>query len=275
MWIIIILLSLIVIYVIYTHMTFKKQHQSQEKYEKTDNSCLKRPISNRKQTLFPKEILPNVNTILSEAKFHNDYRDVNTAIANISSDHRKKFNKEAKPIDKTNMIHDRQTRVYVQNFIDLINSEIDKLNKYLDMSIDRWDNQLPQKKVENGWDKLQVQLGLPSSLYSDPAENDHIHLLKIMSANKFDIINGDETRFKATFIVYKKNVVDQMIITLTMMYKNTNPDNVYIEDIYVDGYLTLDTNPNKMDISWNKMNQFNGITDNNVLIDEAIRLIQS
>lgn len=192
-----------------------------------------------------------------EMQFHNDYRDTLNAIDLLLPTQKKLFNTTELPV--TSSIQPSGTEIK-----DLINSFIEEINETVrrrvanEVTLTNWNNNLAEKKFESGWEKQQKKLGLPGSIYVDPAPKAPIKLIKIENAKKNE--TSDELQFVMFLVVQKKNVKDQMILKISFVIsktdwdlerdffnekKNTGNTDVKLETIDVIGYLTNNDNGKK------------------------------
>lgn len=194
--------------------------------------------------LFKYKLNPNFLRI----QFHNDYRDVLTALNNLVPDKKQLFNLPNEPL------------VYsepgIREVKDLVSDFVDKLNENLIMEVPNyrnqnsgWDEAIPDPTVESGWNKIQNSLGLPTSLYDDPAKKAKVVLIAIKYVQKYE--TEDEIKYSIDIVLQKVNVEDQIILKCDFVqdkrplrdennfFRTTNVEmNIVTENIYVTGYLT-------------------------------------
>lgn len=223
-----------------------------------------------------------------EMQFHNDYRDTIAAINDLTNNRREKYNDCNMPV-----IH---TKPPLEEISEIVNEFIEKLNHDITNNVSEyrscnngWDEPIPDYKEKSGWEKQQEELGLPSSLYSDPAKKSKIELIKITDIEKYE--TKSEIRYICTIIIQKINVDDQMILKLSFIKNNTktnkklyilndlNSDNIYdkeskepleiiIEEIFVVGFLTDEGLPN--DNKHEDFYDFKGLNYNDVINNKTI-----
>ena len=75
-----------------------------------------------------------------------------------------------------------------------------------------WNEVIPMKNVKSGWDKQMEKLGLPSSVYTDPAKNNKIKLIKIDKYQSQE--TEDDIRINCDITIKKKGVNDLMMIKI-------------------------------------------------------------
>jgi hypothetical protein len=199
----------------------------------------------------------NNNTLIKpyfvDMRVHNDYRDTITAFNNIAPDQRPIFNRSVLPVKQVDVEPD-QVKPLVKAFVENINESVK--NDVSDYVIDKtgWDELAPENPGTTGWDKQQQKLGLPASIYNQPAERAKIKLLKIDKVDKF--ATAEQINFIVFMIIQKKNVSDQMIVKVSFVMNNSdiNADrdffknksaseissqlDIKIEEISIVGFLT-------------------------------------
>jgi hypothetical protein len=190
----------------------------------------------------------NINPNLLDIQFHNDYRDVITAINNLIPDKKQLFNLPNMPLVYSEPEGD-EVRNLVSDFIEVLNSNLkttvpDKRNKN-----SGWDEAVPDATVESGWDKVQKSLGLQPSLWDGPAPKAPVKIIAIPFVQKYE--TEDEIKYACDIIMQKINVDDQMMIKASFVqdkrplhdennfFVTKNIDmKIVIEDIFTVGYLS-------------------------------------
>lgn len=230
----------------------------------------------------------NRKPYFSQMQFHTDYRDTITAFNNIAPSQKEVFNQSDMPstfskLSKKNKI----IQFFVSEFIRQLNEEI-RTNVYDTRHANTgWDELAPDPKEKSGWEKQQEELGLPTSLYSEPAKKAPIYLIDIDDAEEYK--TEDETKYVCTIVIQKQNVDDQMIAKISFIRSNVDLDvernffndilnknkkaydptfNIVIEEIFIVGFLT-DT---KQDIGnkYDEFYNFDGLNYNDVMSDKII-----
>ena len=213
---------------------------------------------------------PKVNKYFIESQFHQDYRDTINAFSLLTPNKKQIFNAMDLPI-KTNSPPKSEVKKLVKKFIKEINSTI---KKYVNDNLtpNSWNDVMPEKRIKTGWDEQMEQLGLPSSLYTDPAPKAPIKLIKLDHAEKFE--TDDEIKYNVFLIVQKRDVIDQLVIKVSFVIdrRDLNLDrdffsksNVYetsvkIEDVSIMGFMTNHDFGKKSNKE--KFYDFGGIADN-------------
>ena len=223
-----------------------------------------------------------INPNFLELQFHNDYRDVITAV-NLLAAQKQLFNTSDKPLVTTKP-DIRKIKKLVKYFINEVNKSIDtQVTDTLNVN-SGWDEFVPQKTIQSGWDKQMKELGIPNTLYNEPAGKSKIKLLKIDFY--YALETEDDMRITCFIIVQKRNkdVKDQMLIRINFWFdrrdinedrnffddevnpnKNQNLELV-IEEIFIIGYLTDITRGvrSKRENFYN----YEGITDNDGMMNQ-------
>ena len=202
--------------------------------------------SKHSQDIIKKTLNPNFMNI----QFHNDYRDVYTALLNIVPDKRQLFNVANIPLTYSEP-EANEVSLMMKDFMGVLNENIKSEVPLYRNPNSGWDEAIIDEQVESGWDKAQKALGLPVSLYEKPAPNGHITLIKINKIQKYE--TEDEIRYAIEFVVQKQNVDDQMIIKGSFVqdkrplqdennfFSSKKIDmKVLIEDLFIVGYLSHD-----------------------------------
>lgn len=205
-------------------------------WDDSQDSCFSR--------LEKKQLNPN----FIDSQFHNDYRDIITAINNIVPDKKQLFN-----IANVPLCYTEPEASEVKN---MINDFVTLLNKNLVTEVPNtrnvnsgWDEAIPDPNVKSGWDKVQNALGLAASLYEKPASKANINLISIKNVQKYE--TEDEIKYSCQIVLQKTNVEDQIILKPSFVqdkrplldennfFVTKNIDmRVTIEDIFIIGYLS-------------------------------------
>lgn len=210
-------------------------------------------------------------------QFHNDYRDVITAINNLIVDEKVLFNLANRPLQYSEPPIDEVIDL-VHNFVSIMNTNIHSIVPNERKINSGWDEAIPDPNIKSGWAKMRKSLNLPESLYDDPSHKSFLNLIDIQKIQKYE--TEDEIKYKIKMILQKQNVDDQIVITATFLLdkkiikkeelffkKNKNIDlNVIIEHIFVDGYLSNDGEDMKkqFDGQDKKWYDYNNLEKNNL-----------
>lgn len=220
------------------------------------------------------------NSDFVEMQYHLDYNDTMTAINNLTSQ-KELFNLSFLPVKQsvpdTNNIND-----LVKLFMDKLNNEVkSNVSEYLHVN-SGWNDMGKRRREKSGFEEQMEELGLPGSVYNEPASKAPIKLIKIDKAEQYN--TDDQIRFVAYIIVQKVNVKDQMVLKVQFFMEredlktrgddrasffeqdiNKNDDNynnklndqvVIIEQVFTVGYLTNETkSKTKMD----KFHDYSGV----------------
>lgn len=223
-----------------------------------------------------KEVLnPNFLNI----QFHNDYRDVMTALNNIVPDKKQFFNLANIPVIYSQP-EVNEVAGMVRDFINVLNENLKSEVPHYRHSNTGWDEAIQDPRVKSGWDKVQDSLGLPVSIYEDPAPKSPVKLVSIRSVDKYE--TEDEIKFSCDIVIQKLNVEDQMIIRTSFVQdkralhnennffvQHTVEMKVMIEELFIAGYLSNHGNDYRRQqddidkqiyFDYNKM-EYNDMTD--------------
>jgi len=224
----------------------------------------------------------NYNMEFVVAQFHNDYRDTITAFNNISPSQKQIFNISNQPIDFSNP-NPREVKKLVNDFMKELNKNVmEKVPDYRTPN-SGFDELMPDPTMETGWDREMKELGLPKSVYPDPAKKSKVRLLKIDHLEKYE--TEDELKYCAYLFVKKDNVddilvikvsfvLDKRIINQDRMFFNEKPSetNVVLEEIFLLGFMTergIGRSNNLRDKFYNFGNlEKDGIMDDRTIINE-------
>lgn len=217
--------------------------------KKKAGKCKQYSQSNMDPSIDPiADILQEDNIIFVEAQFHNDYRDTITAFNDLVPCQKIVFNPYNLPANFTIVTEDQVYNI-VSDFINELNNIIVKdIPEYRNANTG-WEEPIVDKKIKSGWDKQMEALGLPSSLYPDPAINAKILLVSIDRVERYE--TDTEIKYSVFMFIKKENVSDQLIIKVSFVMEisdvneNRNffdSDNgereITIEEIFMLGYLT-------------------------------------
>jgi len=189
-----------------------------------------------------------INNYFVENQFHNDYRDVTTALLILVPERRQKFNIMNLPV-RNYQPELEEIQGMVDDFVKALNKVImDKVPTFRGQN-SGWDELVVDKTSGDGWTKGQDRLGLPASLYQFPAKKNIVKLVAIQTAHKLE--TEDEMKFIIEMILQKKNVNDQIVLKASFIQDKralTDENNffsskqvptlVVIEDVFIVGYLS-------------------------------------
>lgn len=228
---------------------------------------------------------PNINRVFLDTQFHNDYRDVFTAIGNMVPSHKQLFNISNQPV-KYEEPPEQEAYELVRDFILDLNENVLNTPNFLNAN-SGWDEPLQQELPDSGWEKQRKHLGLSPSLYKKPAERAPLKLIDIQRVQRYD--TESEARIVVHMILQKETSKDQIVLTVSFMIdKNNLHDennfgknkyksevNVFIEEIFVEGFLSNEGEDMRVlkELTKSKEADFiglegNQITPNEVVIDE-------
>jgi hypothetical protein len=183
-----------------------------------------------------------------EAQFHNDYRDTITGFNNIAPSQKQVFNMANVPVNFSNP-NPLEVKKLISDFIKELNNNI--MNEVPDYRTANsgWDELLQDKKCESGWEKSMKSLGLPKSIYPDPAKKSKVKIIKLDHVEKYE--TEDEIKYACFLFLKKSNVEDILVIKVSfvldkriineerMFFEERNTETrVILEEIYILGYMT-------------------------------------
>ncbi len=221
-----------------------------------------------------------INPYFLEVQFHQDYRDTSNAFNLLSPDKRQIFNRSDMPITKVDQPSNNETKNLITKFIKEVSKTI-KNHVSNEITLTSWQDNTPEKKFKSGWEKQQEELGLPGSIYLDPAEKAPIRLIKVDHTEKYE--TEDETKYVIFLIIQKKNVKDQMVVRVSFVVdkkdlnldreffdkaKQTYETAVKIEEIFTIGFMTNNSFGEKT--SREKFYDFGGVSDGRMFSQKDI-----
>ena len=261
-------------------------YKKEKKYETINDPCEKDDLSEQCMINIiekPKK-KKKLNTYFQEMQFHTDYRDTLNAFS-MMCDNKIIFNKSDSPLVDASHPKSKEVKHLIIKFIKETNNiSQNEVSETINMNKNGWndDMPLPQMKNKSGWDKFQESLGLPNTLYNEPASKAPIKLIKLDNIEKYETEN--EIKYVVYLIVQKKNVTDQMIVKVSFVIdrtdcnldreffaknKNNYETKVLIEEIFVVGYLVITDNGNKKSYREN-LYEFENISDGRMFNQEEI-----
>lgn len=228
---------------------------------------------------------PTINPNFLDTKFHNDYRDVITAINNLIPDKKQIFN-----IANVPLVYSEPEASEIKNMVLDFTKAINE-NVKTQVPSERnpntgWDEAVPDANIESGWDTVQRSLGLQPTLWGKPADKAPVKLIAIPYVQKYE--TEDEVKFSCDLILQKVNVADQMVLKCSFVqdkrplrdennfFVTKNIDMlVTIEDIYIKGYMSRDGNDARLmfDKDMEKFYDYNEMEYNNMTDPKYIQKI--
>lgn len=189
-----------------------------------------------------------VNPHFIENQFHNDYRDLITSFNNLVPGKKQLFNLPNIPLVYSEP-EVSEVRTLVIDFVSLVNHNIKTRVPASRNKNTGWDELVEEPKTPSGWERVQTSLGLPTSLYEDPAKRALVVLVDVPKVQKYE--TDDEIKYSIELVLQKVNVEDQMLIKADFVQdkRSTTDENnffnsnnvdmkVSIENIFLLGYLT-------------------------------------
>ncbi|QKF93985.1 hypothetical protein QKU48_gp0527 [Fadolivirus algeromassiliense] len=229
-----------------------------------------------------KEVL---NKNFLNIQFHNDYRDVITAINNLVPEKRQRFNLANIPIQYSEPETD-EVKLMVNDFITVLNENIKSAVPIHRNVNSGWDEAITDPTVESGWNRVQKSLGLAPSIYEDPALKNPVKLIAINYVQKYE--TDDEIKYAIDLVLQKYNVDDQMSIKATFVQdkRPLNDENnffvtknidmkVIIEDVFLLGFLSNDgpDSNQQFDLDKEKFYDYNILEYNNMTDPKYIQRV--
>jgi uncharacterized protein (UPF0333 family) len=234
-------------------------------------------------------VMVDVNQEFTEMQYHNDYNDTITAINGLTPQ-KELFNMGFLPVKE--VVPDRKNiKDLVKLFMKKLNNEItNNVQEFLHVN-SGWNDMGKRRREKSGFEIQMEELGLPGSLYNEPASKAPANLIRIDKSEQFNTEN--QIRFVAYIIIQKPNVQDQMVLKVQFFLeredlksggddranffnKKVDQDDdrdikidsnqiVIIEQVFILGYLTNQTkNKTKMD----KFHDYTGIQRSDGTIDQ-------
>lgn len=219
-----------------------------------------------------KSMKHSVNPEFIEQQYHKDYNDTITAINGLTNQ-KDLFNHGFLPV-KESEPNPANVRELVKLFMNKLNTEVHhNVTEYLHVN-SGWSDHGKRRREKSGFEEQMEELGLPGTLYTEPADKAKVRLIKIDKTEKFS--TDDQIRFIIMIIIQKENVSDQMVLRLQFFMEkedlhnnrddranffekglsnshNTNDTSmindakVIIEQVFTEGFLTNGKNKSKMD----------------------------
>ena len=229
------LIVLLIIYIIYFVLTKKPSHK------KLKYKIIKKNKNNKngKKVRFDTD---STNKYFSDAQYNSNYSDTIDAF-NLMSLQKQSFNVAELPIIKVTKLDTIKSEKMANDFINEINAVIGNPQN-------NWTTNTLEKPVKSGWDLSMDNLGLPSSIYNEPAKVSEIKLVKVDYAEKVE--TESEIEINIYMVVQKLNTDIQMVIKLSLLLskndvnlereffdktKNTYETKIIIQNIFVVGFL--------------------------------------
>lgn len=237
-----------------------------------------------------------VNTEFTEMQYHKDYNDTITAINNLTPQ-KELFNMGFLPV--------KEVTPDQGNIKDLVNLFMKKLNNEIKSNVQEylhvnsgWNDMGKRRREKSGFEEQMEELGLPGSMYNEPAAKAAAKLVRIDKSEQFN--TEDQIRFVAYIIIQKPNVQDQMVLKVQFfleredlkagrddranffsngLSKNDDKDTkidpeqvVIIEQVFTLGYLTDQT---KKKTKMDKFHDYDNVqrTDGTIDQEKVIKMM--
>lgn len=231
--------------------------------------------------LYGKDKGQKVHPYLLEQKFHKDYQDIQNAIITICPSNKETFNRSCLPIIRSGKVRTSEVKYLIKDFIKQINNIVSSTTDDVFNLNKDWKKNTSQQPYDDGWEKQQKKLGLPSSLYNKPVGRTRFIPIHVQAAEKAE--TDEQIKYTIVLICTKVDVKDQMVLQLKFLVnkhdldlereffdrkKNEYRTTVYIEYIDILGFMTKDSfgTPSVL----NTYQNFDNITDGRMFNDETI-----
>ena len=302
------IIGLLIIFFIYNNRNDETQTQAHKSVEETFSGIRAQPIYRYKyknknyNASGTEELVDDVvswdssmssgnivketlNPNFVDIQFHNDYRDIITAIGNLVPEKRQRFNLSNIPLQYSEPESD-EVKLMIKDFIYVLNENVKSEVPTHRNPNSGWDEAITDPTVESGWNKVQKSLGLPVSIYEDPAKNNPVKLIAINHVQKYE--TEDEIKYAIGLVIQKLNAEDQMVLKASFVQdkRPLNDENnffisknidmkVIIEDVFVTGYLSNDGPDSKQqfDLDKEKYYAYDGLEYNNMTDPKYVQKI--
>jgi len=189
-----------------------------------------------------------MNPHFHNIQFHNDYRDVITALNNLVPDRKQLFNLANIPLVYSEP-EVGEVKNMVKDFVKVLNGNLHREVPEYRHKNSGWDEAIPDPTIKSGWETVQESLGLPASLYDDPAKKGKVMIVNVPKVQKYE--TEDEIKYSVDIVLQKANVNDQMVIKADFVqdkrplvdennfFKTSTIElKVMVENIFITGYLS-------------------------------------
>jgi len=225
-----------------------------------------------------------VNPYFKEEQFHQDYRDTINACT-MMTDQKSIFNKCEAPLIKTDEPKHEEINNIAVKFVRELNRTVrDKVDNFAAQGLNSWQDNMPpvNAKSEKAWEVYNKELGLPTSIYPDPAKKAPIKIVKIDNIHKEETDN--EIRYSVYLILQKVNVKDQMFIRVNFVMKKDDIDlereffdssknnyetNIIIEEITTLGFM-IKKGAGRSKTAREKLYDFKGFEDGRLIPEKDV-----
>lgn len=235
---------LFTIYLIFKPKHSKKRKTNKIVHQMTGGGITKHQVNNQianynQHHIINDDKIIRIKPFILDIKFHNDYRDIMTAVDNMVPNQKKIFNIINSQAQY--QIGDYQEHKEIaEDFMILLNNQISKLSDNRNNN-SGWDEPLPDPNIKSGWDKFTQHMGIPCSIYEDKATNGNIYLVDIFNNEKHSTL--DEIKYITTLIIGKEHVDDQLMLRLSVVKdkrckSKSIKQKIVIEDLTIIGYLS-------------------------------------
>lgn len=264
-----------------TNIKKSKKNKNALKYL---DKMIKIGLKNKTKNDAPIRVSSTVNPYFQEIQFHQDYRDTLNAFTMLC-DQKNVFNKSDVPLLTVEKVEPKEVDIFITKFIKEVNKTVkNTVGDIAGQKLNSWQDYMPTvtAEKEDSWQKFNKKLGLPTSIYPNPAKRAPIKLIKIDHIEKFE--TTDQTKYNVFLIVQKSNVEDQMIIKISFVVdkkdinldreffdktKNSYSTSVIIEEISVVGFL-LKEGMGRPQTDREKFYDFDGFSDGRLIPEKEV-----
>lgn len=230
-----------------------------------------------------------LNPYFQEIQFHQDYRDTMNAF-NLMCDQKNVFNKNFLPLLKNSHATLTEVTNIVDQFITTLNENIVKnVDDIAASKLLSWNDNMPPVTNDNdiintksSWEKYNKELGLPNSIYQQPAKREKVNLLKIDNIDKYE--TSDQLKYSIYLILQKPSSIDQMIVKVSFVIdksdanlereffdknKNSYETKIVIEEISIIGFL-IKTGSGKPKTQRQKFYDYDGFSEGRLISEKDV-----
>lgn len=170
-----------------------------------------------------------INPYFQEMQFHQDYRDTLNAFG-LMCEQKPIFNKSYLPLLKSEKTNESEVSGLVDQFVSSLNTHItNDVGDIAAQQLNSWNDNMPPVTASNNiikkkasWEDYNEELGLPPTIYIDPAAREQVKLLKIDNINKYE--TSAQLKYCVYLILQKPSVVDQMIVKVSFVIDKNDVD---------------------------------------------------
>ncbi len=235
------------------HLHKRSSKSMREDVEKYLDKMIDLNESNRKASIKTGQI----NPYFQEIQFHQDYRDTMNAFG-LMCEGKNIFNKNYLPLLKSENPSESEVNGLANQFINALNLHVkNDVGDIAAQQLNSWNDNMPPIAQDNdilkkkqSWEQYNEELGLPPSIYANPAKREIVNLIKIDNIEKYE--TSAQLKYVLYLIIQKLNVEDQMIVKVSFVIdksdinlereffdknKNNFETKIIIEEISIIGFM--------------------------------------